>query len=96
MTLPPTCNVARCQVKSGHPARVSACGPFNSFRDGPPLRVISRHPTVREARDMDIGKPSRTFTIEPVEDPVPREQPLPPAEQDPPEPLREPEEVPAP
>jgi hypothetical protein len=24
---------------------------------------------------MDIGEPKRTYTVEPVEDPVPREQP---------------------
>jgi hypothetical protein len=42
---------------------------------------------------VEIGKPQRTYTVEPVEDPVPREEPAPddaPAEQQ-----REPEEVPA-
>lgn len=24
---------------------------------------------------MDIGKPTRTYTVEPVEDPIPNEQP---------------------
>jgi hypothetical protein len=24
---------------------------------------------------MDIGKPKRTYTVEPVEDPIPREEP---------------------
>jgi hypothetical protein len=43
---------------------------------------------------VEIGKPQRTYTVEPVEDPVPREEPAPdeaPAE---PDPEREPE-VPA-
>ena len=30
---------------------------------------------------MEIGDPERTFTVEPVEDPVPRELPAQPAEQ---------------
>ena len=30
---------------------------------------------------MEIGDPERTFTVEPVEDPVPRELPAEPAEQ---------------
>jgi hypothetical protein len=44
---------------------------------------------------MEIGKPRRTYTVEPVEDPVPREAPE--REQDPApaEPLREPEKQPA-
>jgi hypothetical protein len=41
---------------------------------------------------MDIGKPRRTVTVEPVEDPVPRE--LPPEEPEPVELPREPELVP--
>ncbi|HKC22364.1 MAG TPA: hypothetical protein VKB64_07610 [Gaiellaceae bacterium] len=40
---------------------------------------------------MEIGDPQRTYTVEPIEDPVPRESP---AEEDPAEPVREPEEVP--
>jgi hypothetical protein len=43
---------------------------------------------------MEIGKPRRTFTIEPIEDPVPREPPLEPDE-DPSLPAPRPEEVPA-
>jgi hypothetical protein len=39
---------------------------------------------------MDIGKPQRVITIEPIEDPVPREQPAPEPER---EPVREPERV---
>jgi hypothetical protein len=42
---------------------------------------------------MEIGEPKREITIEPIEDPVPREQPVEPAE-----PVRvpsEPEKVPA-
>jgi hypothetical protein len=30
---------------------------------------------------MEIGEPERTYTVEPVEDPVPRERPAEPAEQ---------------
>jgi hypothetical protein len=41
---------------------------------------------------VEIGEPQRTYTVEPIEDPVPRESPLP--EEEPAEPLREPEEVP--
>ncbi len=41
---------------------------------------------------MEIGEPQRTYTVEPIEDPVPRESPLP--EEEPAEPVREPEEVP--
>lgn len=36
---------------------------------------------------MDIGEPQRTYTVEPLEDPVPREQPVE-------SPAQEPEEVP--
>lgn len=46
---------------------------------------------------MEIGEPRRTYTIEPIEDPVPRERPAP--ERDPervPEELPDREEVPAP
>jgi hypothetical protein len=42
---------------------------------------------------MDIGEPRRTYTIEPVEDAVPREQPAP--EEAPSVEVEEPEEVPA-
>lgn len=35
---------------------------------------------------MEIGEPQRVFTVEPVEDPVPREAPA--------DPLEEPDEVP--
>jgi hypothetical protein len=45
---------------------------------------------------MDIGKPSRTYTVEPLEDPVPRELPEEsPEREEPAEPQREPEKVPA-
>jgi hypothetical protein len=40
---------------------------------------------------MDIGEPERIYTVEPLEDPIPRRAPsLPP---EPPEPEREPEKV---
>lgn len=46
---------------------------------------------------MDIGEPERTYTVEPVEDPVPRESPSEPDERPAPrEKPVEPEEVPAP
>jgi hypothetical protein len=45
---------------------------------------------------MDIGKPQRTHTVEPLEDSVPRERPEePPEREEPAEPPREPEQVPA-
>jgi len=48
---------------------------------------------------LEIGEPERTYTVEPVEDPVPREVPAEPAEQPPtpsPEEPIEPEQVPWP
>jgi hypothetical protein len=46
---------------------------------------------------VEIGEPRRTYTIEPVEDPVPvpRERPAAPPDDVPGETEREPEEVPA-
>lgn len=46
---------------------------------------------------MEIGEPERTYTVEPVEDPVPREAPAEPAEQPagPSEEPVEPDKVPA-
>lgn len=38
---------------------------------------------------MDIGEPQRTYTVEPLEDPVPRELPVPDS------PVEEPAEAPA-
>ena len=35
---------------------------------------------------MEIGEPDKTYTIEPVEDPVPREEPVP--VESPPEPAK--------
>jgi hypothetical protein len=43
---------------------------------------------------MEIGEPSRTYTIEPLEDPIPREAPDDPFEEREEEPSH-PEEVPA-
>ena len=37
---------------------------------------------------MEIGKPRRTYTIEPVRTPVPREEPKEPGRKPPPEPRR--------
>lgn len=46
---------------------------------------------------MDIGEPERIYTVEPVEDPVPREPPSEPDESTSPwEQPVEPEQVPAP
>jgi hypothetical protein len=49
---------------------------------------------------MEIGDPERTFTVEPLEDPVPREHPAEPGEQparpSPAEDPIDPERVPAP
>jgi hypothetical protein len=45
---------------------------------------------------MNIGKPKRIYTIEPIEDPIPREQPERVADPAPTEPApREPTRVPA-
>jgi hypothetical protein len=44
---------------------------------------------------VEIGDPQRTYTIEPLEDPVPRESPSPVPDDAPAEAPREPEEVPA-
>jgi hypothetical protein len=42
---------------------------------------------------MKIGRPERTYTVEPLEDPVPREEPKRPEEKPAPK-RREPEKVP--
>jgi hypothetical protein len=42
---------------------------------------------------VEIGEPERTYTVEPLEDPVPREPPLEPAEPTPAEEPIEPEKV---
>ena len=39
---------------------------------------------------MEIGEPERTYTVEPVQDPVPRERPAEPAQPAPPAPAKEP------
>jgi hypothetical protein len=47
---------------------------------------------------VEIGEPERTYTVEPVKDPVPRERPAEPAEPARPSPAKEPakpEKVPA-
>jgi hypothetical protein len=62
----------------------------------PPLRVRHFHPDQFELRLMDIGKPRRTYIVEPIEAPVPREHPKPPPERAPAEPpRRKPQETPA-
>jgi hypothetical protein len=49
---------------------------------------------------VEIGEPERTYTVEPLEDPVPRERPADPAQQpagpSPAEEPAEPERLPAP
>jgi len=57
--------------------------------------VTVGHPSPPDTGGVDIGKPQRTFTVEPIEDPVPRESPAPPPEEAPAEAPPEPEEVPA-
>ena len=62
--------------------------------DGPrPGGVRVAHPRRPQTRAVEIGKPQRTYTVEPIEDPVPREEPAP--DDAPTEPPREPEEAPA-
>ena len=39
-----------------------------------------REPTLGSEELVEIGEPERTFTVEPLEDPVPREPPAEPAE----------------
>jgi hypothetical protein len=58
---------------------------------------MGNHPRRQDGAPVEIGEPRRTYTIEPIEDPVPRERPAP--ERDPervPEELPDREEVPAP
>lgn len=43
---------------------------------------------------MDIGEPKRVYTIEPIEDPVPRSVPEPDEPEEPAEAPEEPEKVP--
>jgi hypothetical protein len=45
---------------------------------------------------MEIGEPERTYTVEPLEDPVPREVPAEPAKPSPAEEPTEPDRVEAP
>jgi hypothetical protein len=57
--------------------------------------TTARSPTSKEDV-MDIGKPKRIYTVEPLEDPVPRERPEAPAQPAAPERApAEPEKVPA-
>jgi len=50
-----------------------------------------REPTLRSGELVEIGEPKRTFTVEPLEDPVPRELPAEPTESPPtPSPAEEP------
>lgn len=44
---------------------------------------------------MDIGKPKRTYTVEPLSDPLPQKAPAPVPKKEPPAPVRERENVPA-
>jgi hypothetical protein len=44
---------------------------------------------------VEIGKPQRTYTVEPIEDPLPHESPSPPEDPGEADAPREPEEVPA-
>ena len=51
--------------------------------------------TLEARRAMDIGSPQRQYTVEPIDDPVPREQPAEPDERVPEEEPAEREPVPA-
>ena len=55
-------------------------------------RLKSRAASADQERKMQIGDPIRTYTVEPLEDPVPREVPAEPVE-DPVEVPSEPEHV---
>jgi len=69
---------------------------IQSWRQGPPpYGVRVHHPARPQTRRVEIGDPQRTYTIEPLEDPVPRESPSPAPDDPPAETPREPEEVPA-
>jgi hypothetical protein len=57
----------------------------------PPAGVMGPHPRQEQSSRVEIGEPQRTYTVEPIEDPVPRETP---PDEEPVEPRREPEEVP--
>jgi hypothetical protein len=55
------------------------------------------HPVSERGAVVDIGKPQRIYTVEPVEDPVPRRNPEPTPEPVPvPGPTKEPEPAQAP
>lgn len=71
-----------------------------NLRRGGTNRNTLGEASVRVGGLVEIGEPERTYTVEPVEDPVPRERPGEPAEQpagpSPAEVPVEPESVPAP
>jgi hypothetical protein len=75
-------------------ARTPSCRSLRAD-DPPPGGVRGHHPREAETRRVEIGKPERTYTVEPVEDPVPRESPAPAPDEAPAETPPEPEEVPA-
>jgi hypothetical protein len=42
-----------------------------------PRHTGAEHPALGGGGLVDVGKPERTYTVEPLEDPVPREIPAP-------------------
>jgi hypothetical protein len=64
---------------------------------GTGIAIASSCISERKGAVVDIGKPQRIYTVEPVEDPVPRRQPEPRPEPTPvPRPQEKPEPVPTP
>jgi len=100
----PSCvaNLISAVVLSVLPRRVRAVDPLGAHR----LAVRRNDSNNWSERSfgvrglMEIGDPERTFTVEPLEDPVPRERPTEPEHQparpSPAEEPNEPERVPAP
>jgi hypothetical protein len=66
-------------------------GRFDLRRPGPDRNTLGASP-LGLGGSVEIGRPERTYTVEPVEDPVPREAPAEPAEPDRPSPAEEPSE----
>ena len=61
-------------IEDGRPASVS------NLRRGGCNRNTLGETSVRVGGLVEIGEPERTYTVEPVQDPVPREPPAEPAE----------------
>lgn len=80
------------KVAEAGPAEASACDEAERTLRGPAVAGKG----VNSRSGMNIGEPRRTYTVEPLEDPVPRKLPERlPEREEPAEPPREPEKVPA-